>query len=163
MADARTRLGRPHHRNTWRTDPGRQNHTILPYAGITPVVCATHSLTVTRPAKPFAPMQLASTAARPAFVTIAIRPSSLDRVAATHTSFPNFGKVEYFWVLRLTDILGVLPDGQRKGLWTARPPNWSRSVASVSLSGIGIAADVSEPHRKVRPEADFASRRTWLR
>ena len=44
----------------------------------------------------FAPMQSASTAARPAFVTIAIRPSSLGRVAATHTRFPNFGKVEYF-------------------------------------------------------------------
>ena len=32
MADVRARSGRPHHRNTWRTDPGRQDHTILPYA-----------------------------------------------------------------------------------------------------------------------------------
>jgi hypothetical protein len=46
---------------------------------ITPVVCATPSLTVARPAKPFAPMLSASTAVRPAFVTIAIRPSSLGR------------------------------------------------------------------------------------
>ncbi|MEW6150002.1 MAG: hypothetical protein AB1745_18645, partial [Pseudomonadota bacterium] len=53
-------------------------------------------LTVSRPANPFAPTPSASTAARPAFVTIAIRPSSLGRVAAMHTSFPNFGKAEYF-------------------------------------------------------------------
>jgi hypothetical protein len=46
---------------------------------IAPVVCATPSLTVARPAKPFAPMLSASTAVRPAFVTIAIRPSSLGR------------------------------------------------------------------------------------
>src|SRR6478735_8295634 len=32
MADARARLGRTHHHKTWRTDPGRQDHTILPYA-----------------------------------------------------------------------------------------------------------------------------------
>jgi len=32
MADACARLGNPHHRNAWRTDPGRQDHTILPYA-----------------------------------------------------------------------------------------------------------------------------------
>jgi hypothetical protein len=61
-----------------------------------PVVCATPSLTVARPAKPFAPVCPASAAARPAFVTIAIRPSSLGRSEATHTSFPNFGKLEYF-------------------------------------------------------------------
>ncbi|MET3362176.1 hypothetical protein ABH972_004693 [Bradyrhizobium ottawaense] len=67
--------------------------------------------------KHFAPMQLASTAARPAFVTIAIRPSSLGRVEATHTPFPNFGKVEYFRGRGLTDTLGVLPVGRRKGLW----------------------------------------------
>ena len=59
----------------------------------------------------------ASAAVRPAFVTIAIRPSSLGRVAATHTPFPNFGKVEYFWPRGLTDRLGVLPVGQRQGLW----------------------------------------------
>jgi hypothetical protein len=58
----------------------------------------------------------ASAAVRPAFVTIAIRPSSLGRVAAIHAPFPNFGKVEYFQRRALTDRLGVLPDGQRKGL-----------------------------------------------
>jgi hypothetical protein len=58
-------------------------------------------------------MRSASTAARPAFVTIAIRPSSLGRVEATHTPFPNFGKVEYFPPRALTDQLGVSPDGQR--------------------------------------------------
>jgi hypothetical protein len=41
----------------------------------------------------------------------------LGRVAATHTRFPNFGKVEYFYRRGLTDGLGVLPDGPRKGLW----------------------------------------------
>src|SRR3954471_17484350 len=44
------------------------------------VVCATPSLTVSRPAKPFAPMGPAATAAHPAFVTIAIRPSDRDEV-----------------------------------------------------------------------------------
>jgi hypothetical protein len=58
----------------------------------------------------------ASTAVRPAFVTIAIRPSSLGRGEVTHTPFPNFDKVEYFWRRGLTDGLGVLPVGQRKGL-----------------------------------------------
>ena len=32
MTDARARLGHTHHCKTWRTDPGRQDHTILPYA-----------------------------------------------------------------------------------------------------------------------------------
>jgi hypothetical protein len=57
----------------------------------------------------------ASTAVRPAFVTIAMRPSSLGRVTATHTPFPNFGKVEYFWPCALTHHSRVLPDRQRKG------------------------------------------------
>ena len=35
MTDARARLDDTHHRKTWRTDPGRQDHTILPYAGCT--------------------------------------------------------------------------------------------------------------------------------
>jgi hypothetical protein len=33
---------------------------------------------------------------------------------ATHTPFPNFGKVEYFEASRLTNQLGVLPDDQPK-------------------------------------------------
>ena len=32
MTDAPARSGRTHHHKTWRTDPGRQDHTILPYA-----------------------------------------------------------------------------------------------------------------------------------
>ena len=32
MADAWARLDRTHHHKTWRTDPGRQDDTILPYA-----------------------------------------------------------------------------------------------------------------------------------
>ena len=32
MADAYARLSKTHHHKTWRTDPGRQDHTILPYA-----------------------------------------------------------------------------------------------------------------------------------
>ena len=35
MVDARIRLDSTHHRKTWRTDPGRQDHTILPYADAT--------------------------------------------------------------------------------------------------------------------------------
>ena len=34
IADLRARLGAAHHDKTWRTDPGRQDHTILPYAGL---------------------------------------------------------------------------------------------------------------------------------
>ena len=61
-------------------------------------------------------MQLASTAARSAFVTIAMRPSFMGRVAALHTIFPNFGKAEYFQDGGLTEASGVLPVGQRNGL-----------------------------------------------
>ncbi|SDI20209.1 hypothetical protein SAMN05216338_1018149 [Bradyrhizobium sp. Rc2d] len=81
-----------------------------------PVVGVTRSLTVARPAKPFAPVWSTSTAARPAFVTIAIRPSSLGRVAAAHTLFPNFGKAEYFGQRALTHGSRVLPVRQRKVL-----------------------------------------------
>jgi len=76
-------------------------------------------------------MSSASTAARPAFVTIAIRPLSLGRVATTHTRFPNFGKAESFCRRGLTDGLGVLPDGQRKGLWPEiLKPGWSQRVGA---------------------------------
>ncbi|MCW2219292.1 hypothetical protein M2232_002824 [Bradyrhizobium japonicum] len=54
---------------------------------ITSVVGARSLLTVARPARPFAPMWPASTAARPAFVTIAIRPSSLGRSERTIRQF----------------------------------------------------------------------------
>jgi len=35
MTDVHARSGNTHHRKTWRTDPGRQDHTILPYASHT--------------------------------------------------------------------------------------------------------------------------------
>jgi hypothetical protein len=35
MADVADPVGPSHHRKTWRTDPGRQDHTILPYADCT--------------------------------------------------------------------------------------------------------------------------------
>jgi len=35
MTDAANPVGLPHHRETWRTDPGRQDDTILPYANRT--------------------------------------------------------------------------------------------------------------------------------
>ncbi|WP_210190359.1 hypothetical protein, partial [Bradyrhizobium canariense] len=79
------------------------------------VVCATPSLTVARPAKPFAPVW---PSVRPCPARVRDdrdTPLFLGRVAATHTSFPNFGKVEYFQRRALTDSLGVLPDGQCKG------------------------------------------------
>jgi hypothetical protein len=65
-------------------------------------------------------MTSAPTAVRPAFVTIAIRPSSLGRVEAIHTTIPKFGKVEYFWTRALTHRSGVLPAGQRK-MWGSLP------------------------------------------
>jgi hypothetical protein len=65
-------------------------------------------------------MTSAPTAVRPAFVTIAIRPSCLGRVEVMHTTNPKFGKVEYFWPRALTHRSGVLPDGQRK-MWGSLP------------------------------------------
>ena len=47
-------------------------------------------------------------------------PSSLGRVMARHTPFPNFWKVEYFHNEGLTCRSGVLPVGQHKGLWMHR-------------------------------------------
>ena len=50
MADVAGPVGPQHHRRTWRTDPGRQDHTILPYAGCTGRVRARFAHGVTRPA-----------------------------------------------------------------------------------------------------------------
>jgi hypothetical protein len=47
----RARSGRNHHRKAWRTDSGRQDDTILPYANRTGRVRDAPSLTVARPAK----------------------------------------------------------------------------------------------------------------
>ncbi|GMO94000.1 hypothetical protein TM239_04350 [Bradyrhizobium sp. TM239] len=73
ITDTPARLGRSCHRKTWRQNPGRQDHTILPYTRLTRRKRAV-SLTVARPAKPLAPMGPVSTAVRPHVVTIAIRP-----------------------------------------------------------------------------------------
>jgi len=80
MTDGRARLGHTHHHKTWRTGSGRQDHTILPYAdhtgrlrdilahGCPPCDCLRADVTNVhrRPAR---------------VVTIAIRPSSMGRVA----------------------------------------------------------------------------------
>ncbi|MCP1742362.1 hypothetical protein ABIF65_002479 [Bradyrhizobium japonicum] len=78
MADAHARSGCHITARLGAQTPGART-TRFGRTLITPVVCARSLLTVARPAKPFAPMWPASTAARPAFVTIAIRPSSLGR------------------------------------------------------------------------------------
>jgi len=122
MIDARVRLDR---RITARLDaqtPGVRT-TRFCRTQIAPVVCATILLTVARPAKPFAPMKPASTAARPAFVTIAIRPSSLGRVVTMDTPFPNFGKVEYFRQRGLTDGLVFCPPVNPRACDWAQSPN----------------------------------------
>jgi hypothetical protein len=66
MTDTRARLSHTHHHETWRTDPGRQDHTILPYAGCTGRARAAIAHGVTRPATTFAPMRPASTTSHPA-------------------------------------------------------------------------------------------------
>ena len=134
LFDTKARSGHTHHHKDLAPATGRQDHTILPYAGFI-ARCARGSRSrLSRPAGPkVAPMKPASTAVRPAFVTIAIRPSSLGRSETTHTTIPNFGKAEYFRPIALTAMLGVLPDGQRKMSWprSARirfPPQPSRST-----------------------------------
>jgi hypothetical protein len=66
MADVFARLGNTRHRKTWRTDPGRQDHTISPYAGCTGRVRGTIAHGVTRPATTIAPTPPASTTSHPA-------------------------------------------------------------------------------------------------
>ena len=95
MTDTKARLGHTHHHKTWRTDSGRQDHTILPYADHT----GRARVGLAHGCPPCESLRADVIRAHhnPArVVTIAIRPSSMGRVAATHTPFPNFGKVEYF-------------------------------------------------------------------
>src|SRR4051794_17739921 len=66
MADAAARSARTHHRKTWRTDPGRQDHTILPYAGCTGRVPDTFAHGCP-PCEAFAPVWPTSTTSHPAF------------------------------------------------------------------------------------------------
>jgi hypothetical protein len=82
----------------------------------TPVVCVMCPLTALRPATTFAPVWLASTAARPACRDDRDTPLFLGPEWRLHTPFPNFGKVEYFRRHALTYGSRVLPVGQRKVL-----------------------------------------------
>ena len=52
MTDAKARLGRTHHHETWRTGSGRQDHTILPYADHTGRARDAPRSRLSRPAKP---------------------------------------------------------------------------------------------------------------
>ena len=74
----RTRSGRDLTARLGAQTPGART-TRFGRTRITPVIGAPLSLTVSRPAKRFAPTSPTSTAARSAFETIAIRPSSLGR------------------------------------------------------------------------------------
>src|SRR6266702_2688182 len=81
---------------------------------ITSVVRAIPSLTVARPAKPFAPMWPTSTATRPACRDDRDTPLFLGPECAQYPPIPNFGKVEYLRRSVSTHVWRVLPDGQRK-------------------------------------------------
>ncbi|MGX1164210.1 hypothetical protein AB7M16_000476 [Bradyrhizobium sp. USDA 372] len=83
MTDGASPLGPQRHRKPWRTDPGRQDHTILPYADCARRVRASPAHGVTRPANHLRATLPASTASHPAFVTIAMRPSARVEVGAT--------------------------------------------------------------------------------
>jgi hypothetical protein len=81
---------------------------------ITPVVCATPSLTVARPAKALR-ADVARVHHRPARVRDdRDTPLFLGPECAQYPPFPNFCKGEYFHEDALTDGLGVLPVGQRE-------------------------------------------------
>jgi hypothetical protein len=114
MADARVRLNDTHHRKTWRQTPGARTAR---FGRTQDYICRWRGRLRSRlPAlqKPFAPMDPASTAARPACRDDRDTPLFLGPGCATHTSFPKFGKAEYFWANALPHRLRVLPDGQRK-------------------------------------------------
>jgi hypothetical protein len=110
MTDVRARLGVTHHHKTWRTDPGRQDHTILPYASYTGRArdvlahgcppCETLRADVTHVHR--RPARVRDDRDTPLF---------LGPECVLHTPFPNFGKVEYFRRRGLTGRLGVLPVG----------------------------------------------------
>jgi hypothetical protein len=94
MADVRSRSGR---RITTRLDaqtPGVRT-TRFCRTPTAPVVGAPHSLTVSRPAMPFALVWPASTTSHPAFVTIAIRPSA-GLGWTVYTITRNSNKENYF-------------------------------------------------------------------
>jgi hypothetical protein len=75
IADMRARLGRAHHDKTRRTDPGRQDHTILPYA-----CCSRRKPPCKPPSRRRCPRPPRPT---PRVVTIAIRPSDRAGMSVT--------------------------------------------------------------------------------
>jgi len=105
MADARARLDITHHHRTWRTDPGRQDHTTWPSAHVlacrfecwrvlTPEAtrrrCQRRVVRARAPAR-FPALQGSPRPApsrpslpSPRFVTIAIRPLSRARVCCLY-------------------------------------------------------------------------------
>ena len=83
MNDGANPVGPQRHRKPWRTGPGRQDHTILPYAGCTRRVRAAFAHGVTRPANACTRCRPRPPHSHPAFVTIAIRPSA--RAGVTNT------------------------------------------------------------------------------
>ena len=116
MADAANPVGPRHHRKTWRTDPGRQDDTIWPFAdharhwraafahGFPP--CEAPRADVTHVHR--RPARVRDDRDTPLF---------LGPECAHYPSIPNFGKVEYFQRRALTQSWRVLPDRQRKGWW----------------------------------------------
>jgi hypothetical protein len=77
-------------------------------------VCATHPLTVARPAKALR-ADVACVHRRPARVRDdRDTPLFLGPECAQYPLFPNFCKGEYFRKGALTDGLGILPVGQRE-------------------------------------------------
>jgi len=95
MTDARVRLDRHITTRLGAQTPGART-TRFCRTPITPVVRATPSLTVARPAKTFR-ADVTRVHRRPARVRDdRDTPLFLGPGCVTHTSFPNFGKVEYF-------------------------------------------------------------------
>ena len=125
-------------RQLGRSNDG-QDHTVLPYARL---ACSPHDLpalstlpkacwrdepdSAARPhaaassqGLPALPAPLMPTLPRPPQARLAIKTTTRSPLKdepgwATHTPFPNFGKVEYFEASRLTQRLGVSPDDQPK-------------------------------------------------
>ena len=109
------RSGRTHHRKTWRTDPGRQDDTIWPYADHTGR--ARDAVAHGCPPCDACRADVTHVHRRPARVRDdRDTPLFLGPECAHYPPFPNFGKVEYFRRRGLTAILRVLPVEQRKGL-----------------------------------------------
>jgi hypothetical protein len=118
MADVADPVGPSHHHKIWRTDPGRQDHTILPYAGCTGRVRADRCSRSDPPCN-----HPRADAARVHHVPSRVRDDRdppLGRVGiALYTIIRNTDKEKYFDAIALTLRWGVLPAGRRKRLWVA--------------------------------------------